>query len=286
MNNGVLIFAQNSKELDYALMALISGTLAKKNLNVPVSLAADTHTINWMKQSNIYAEAISVFDKIIEIDVDRSNNIRNIKDGTENKTVPFKNAGRFSAWKITPYDRTLLIDSDFLIFSNSLSQFWEIDEDIMISRSMLDLANTDRSGYHDKYISDTGIHLYWATTIMFTKNEKSKVFFDLVEYIKENYSSFSDTYRFDSRMYRNDISFSIAKHIFDGFSTNLNNSLPPIPTTLDCDVLEDVSPDGRLTFIMSQDGNLYYPMSTIHRDVHVMNKQSLIRNKEKLLGLI
>ncbi len=286
MNKGVLIFAQNSEQVDYALLALISGGLAKKNLGVPVSLAADKHTIAWMKTSKIYTKAKNIFDRIIEIEVDKSNNKRKLRDGLTNNMVPFKNFLRSVAWEITPYERTLLIDSDFLIFSNSLNEYWDLDVDFMISKSMLDMNHKDRAGYHDRYISDTGIHLYWATTIMFTKNEQSKMYFDTVDFIKNNYSNFSETYRFDERIYRNDIAFSVTKHILDGFETRLDKCLPPIPTVFDCDVLETVYEDGRLLFLMSQNGNFYSPMSIKNTDIHIMNKQSIVRNKDSLLRLI
>lgn len=287
MNKGVLLFAHNNEELDYAAMALIAGGLAKKYLEVPVSLVTDPNTLRWMKESKTYDQAVDLFDKIIEVDdAPSSDNLRKLKDGNNQKIVPFKNSSRTKAFELTPYEKTLLIDSDFLIFSNNLNNYWEIDNDIMLADSIFDLADKDRSGYHDRYISDTGIHLFWATTIMFTKNENSKLFFELVENIRKNYQTYSEVYRFDKRLYRNDISFSIAKHILDGFQTNLRESLPAIPITYDNDILEKVSSDERLTFLISQNGNYYTAMSTKGRDIHIMNKQSIVRNKEQLLELI
>lgn len=239
-----------------------------------------------MKESQIFNKAKDIFDKIIEIDNIKDYDVRNLKDGRHLEVVPFKNKSRHSAFHITPYDRTLLIDSDFLIFSDNLSNFWDLDYDIMISKSIFDLANIDRSGYHDKYISDTGVHLYWATTVLFSKTKYAELFFNLVESIKENYQVFSEIYRFDHRLYRNDIAFSIAKHILDGFETDLTGSLPPIPITYDSDILENVSKDGKLTFLISQNGNFYSAMSIVNRDIHIMNKQSIIRNNKKLLELI
>ena len=49
MNTGVLIFAHNSRDVDYALTAVISAGLAKKYLKVPVSLVTDSPTLEWMK---------------------------------------------------------------------------------------------------------------------------------------------------------------------------------------------------------------------------------------------
>lgn len=286
MNKGILIFAQNSEHIDYSLLALISGGLAAKHLRVPVSLAADAHTIKWMKTSKIYKKAETLFDSIIEIDDDVSGNKRKLNDGVASNLIPFKNSSRSLAWNVTPYERTLLIDSDFLIFSDNLNKFWEVDCDIMISKSMLDMAQKDRAGYHDIYISDTGVHLYWATTVMFTKNQQAKTFFDTVEFIRKNYVNFSEIYRFDGRIYRNDIAFSVAKHILDGFVTNLNGCLPPTPTVYDCDILQSVGVDGRLLFLISQNGNFYSPMSMKNMDIHIMNKQSIVRNKEAFLKLI
>ena len=286
MNKGVLIFAQNSEKLDYALMSIISGGLAKKHLDVSVTLATDVHTIDWMKESKIYSLAENIFEHIIEIETDQSDNVRKLKDGISNDLVPFKNFSRSTAWDITPYERTLLIDSDFLIFSNNLNQFWEVDNDIMIAESMFDLADKDRSGYHDRYISDTGSHLFWATTVMFTKNKHSKIFFDTVQTIRDNYVTFSEIYRFDHRIYRNDIAFSLAKHILDGFRTNKEYCLPPVRTVYDSDILESVSSDGRLIFLISQNGNFYSAMATKNVDVHIMNKQSIIRHKDQLLELL
>lgn len=286
MTRGILIFAHNNRDVDYALMSIVSGHLAGKYLQVPVSLITDKFTIQWMKQSKIYQKAKLVFDKIIEIEKPVTDNQRNLHDGVENKLVPFINSNRYSAYELTPYDRTLLIDSDFLIFSNTLENYWDVDSDILISSAINDIYDQKRLGYHDRYISDTGIHLYWATTVMFSKSEYSKTFFNLVDQIRENYQYYSDLFRFDSRQYRNDIAFSIAKHILDGYKTDITSSLPPVLSTLDKDVLLDVSTSGKLTMLVSPNLDSNYIAASVNNvDIHVMNKQSLIRQSDKLLEI-
>jgi hypothetical protein len=57
-------------------MAIISGGLAKKNLKVPVSLVTDKWTIAWLKESNMYSKAESIFDKIIEVEKPVTKNYR------------------------------------------------------------------------------------------------------------------------------------------------------------------------------------------------------------------
>ena len=287
MTRGVLIFAHNTRDIDYALMAMAAGGLAKKNLKVSVTLATDAATIDWMKTSNIYQQASSIFEHIIEVDNPATTNQRRLHDGINSKTVPFVNANRASAYDITPYDRTLLIDSDFLIMSDRLNEYWEIDQDVLISEAMRDIYHTDRRGYHDKYISDVAPHLYWATTVMFTKSKTSKLFFDLANSIRTNYNYFADMYSFNPAQYRNDISFSIAKHILDGYVTTTVGSLPPVLTTIDKDILLSVDNNSKLTMLINTNLDTEFCATTIAGlDVHIMNKQSLIRNVNSLLELI
>jgi hypothetical protein len=285
MTQGILIYAHNSRSVDYALMSVISGGLAKKHLKVSVSLVTDKFTIDWMKNSQIYDIASAIFEHIIIVEKPQTNNSRRLYDGTDSVVVPFINSNRSSAWDLTPYDRTLLIDSDFLIFSNRLSEYWNVDSDLMIGESLNDIYNSDRVGYHDRYISDVGIKLYWATTVMFTKNKKTQIFFDLVKHIKDNYQYYADTYRFDSKQFRNDIAFSIAKHILNGFEQDNTEDLPPVLTLLDKDIL--YLADKKLTVLISPRCDSNFCAAAIsNTDIHVMNKQSIIRNKESLLELI
>jgi len=286
MNNGILIYAHNSRSVDYAVMSIISGGLAKKYLGVPASLVTDTATVEWMRESNILEKATTVFENLIIVDRPQTDNIRRLSDGAISETVPFLNSNRSSAWELSPYDRTLLIDSDFLIFSNRLSEYWNVDSDVMIGESINDIYSNSRLGYHDQYISDVGVKLYWATTVMFTKNTAAKTFFDTVNFIKDNYSYYADVFRFDSRQFRNDIAFSIAKHILDGYEESNIGNLPPVTTLLDKDILHAVNKN-KLTVLVSPRLDSEYCAAAIDgTDLHVMNKQSIHRNKDTLLELI
>lgn len=287
MNKGILMFAHNSRDIDYASLSLIAGSLAKKNLNVPVSLVTDASTINWMKESNVIDYAESLFDKIIEVDRPGTSNSRIIHDGDNGKYVPFINQDRPNVYDLTPYDRTLMIDSDFLIFTDRLNQYWDADSDVMISDKFENIRNGE-AGYLDANVSETGPKLYWATTVMFSKNNNSKIFFDLVRHVREHYKYYASVYRFSSSVYRNDIAFSIAKHIIDNFSTDVHNNLPPVFSVIDRDELVTVKDDGNLIFLLNSDlePGVQRPASVKNLDIHIMNKQSILRHKDNLLGLI
>jgi hypothetical protein len=275
MTRGILIIAHNSRQVDYAKTAIIAGGFARKNLGLPVSLVTDKATLNWMKESGTFQKASEIFDNIIETTRPQITNYRNLHDGLKADNVPFINATRSSAYELTPYDQTLLIDSDFLIMTDDLNRYWDTKHSVLVSDSMNDLVG-NRIGVLDRWTSETGVQLFWATTVMFTKNDTAKTFFNLVEYVKENYNYYSDLFRFDSRQYRNDISFSVALHIMSGFEKPVN-SLPPILTSGSKDILESIGCDGSLK-ILTNVGEEFALASIKNRDVHIMNKQSLIRH--------
>lgn len=285
MSRGIILFAFNSRQLDYVKLALISGRLATKKLQVPVSLITDESTLEWSRKSGIYDLLTDTFENIIIDESTHVENYRVLHDGDIKDKIPFKNSSRSKAWALTPYDRTLLIDSDFLIFSDTLSNYWNVDEDFIISESIQDLHVNDRMKHHDRYISDVGVKLLWATTIMFTKNQNTKIVFDFVDHIRENYDRYAEIYRFDARIYRNDISFSLASHILSGFIEDYSYFLPPVLSTIDKDILFDVSNTGILKFLIDQ-GSSYMAASVAGTDIHVMNKQSIVRNFDKFMELV
>lgn len=285
MSQGILMYAHNSRVIDYIKLAALSGGLAKKYLQQSVSLVTDATTLSWAKESNLNDILNCTFDNVIVIDKPKLDNQRNLYDGNRKETVPFFNANRSSAYDLTPYDQTLLIDCDYFIFSDLLNNYWNLE--LAISQGVRDICNTSRMQYHDRYVSDTGVKMYWATCVMFKKNEMSKSFFNLVADIKKNYSRYADIYRFDPRMYRNDIAFSLAKHVHNGFVQDNNESLPEILTTIDKDILYDVDETKKLKFLVSTEYySNYVPTAINGVDVHIMNKQSVTRNFDKLIKLI
>lgn len=283
MNKGIVLFAHNNRQIDYAKMSILTAKLANKNLKVPVSLVTDPSTVSWMKESKIFQEAADIFDKIIITSRPEDRNMRNFGDGKSFVAAPFTNGNRFNVWDHTPYERTLLIDTDFLVLTNNLNNYWNVDSDLLMSPKYNDIIGKDRIGYLDTHISETGLEMYWATTVMFTKNQNTKIFFNLVDHIKQKYKMFADVYRFNPIIYRNDIAFSIAKHIMNGFQKINEYNLPDVFSVTDKDILYDVD-KGILKFILSHRDNTI-AASVSSKDVHIMNKFSIVRNYDKLMEL-
>lgn len=287
MNKGILIFAHNSREVDYVKMSVIAGALAKKNLSAPVSLVSDKSTLEWAESSGIAKNFKNIFENVITVEKPASGNYRNLFDGSLiNKTVPFENANRATVWDITPYERTLLIDSDFLIFSKVLDNYWNFDSEILISEGILNVYG-DKPGTLDSWVSDEGVKMVWATTVMFTKNQRTKLFFDLVNHIRKNWDLYSDIYRYNSRVYRNDISFSIAKHMLTGYDVEVSDVLPKLLTLTDKDLIHSVHNTG-VRFLLNNEIERENSrlINISDRDIHIMNKQSITREYENFLEII
>ena len=271
MTRGVLIFAQNNNEIDYAKISLYAAQRVEQYLNVPVSLVTDSK--DWLLQSQPTAK--TVFDRIITINADTSQT-KKFFDGTlASKTLTWKNLTRSDCYELSPYDETLVIDSDYIISSNNLSKIWGHSKDFLIYRDSFDLAQwrDDRSF---KYLNQLSIPFYWATAFYFKKTVANRAFFDIVKYIKSNWSYYRALYNIDSSVFRNDFAFSIAVSMMgEEFAGPLPGKMN---YTLDRDILIKIK-DNAFQFLVEKKNysGEYIATKTVGVDMHVMNKYSLTR---------
>jgi hypothetical protein len=271
MTRGVLIFAQNNAEIDYAKISLFAAKRVKEYLDVPVSLITDS--AGWLKQSQPDAEL--VFDQIIEIWSD-THQTKKFYDGSlASKTLTWKNLSRSDCYHLSPYDETLVIDSDFIISSPTLKNIWNNQHDFLIYKDSYDLANwrDDRSF---RYLNQHSIPFYWATAFYFKKTASTQAFFDLINNIKLNWNYYRLLYNIDSLVFRNDFAFSIAIHMMgEDFAFSLPGKMN---YTLDRDILLDID-NSKLKFLVEKKNynGEYTAVKTSNLDIHVMNKYSLTR---------
>lgn len=270
MNRGCLIYAHNST-IDYGSQAVLAARLAIKHLGVPVSLVTDKDTLAdlELKFSTL------PFDKIIQVETPSSQNQRTLN----NETVPFINGNRSTAWDVTPYHRTLVIDSDFLIFSQELNKYWDADYELLICQGMNSPGITN-----DNVVSKYSIPLLWATNIMFTKTSETKILFDLVDYIRQEYIYFSGIYEFNNSQFRNDFAFSIACHIMSAHGVDQWHGLLPSPLFFtDYDKIVDINQDR--VVMLYHVGNIDYLVKSSGQDLHLMNKRDILANLDQLMEL-
>jgi hypothetical protein len=287
---GILLFAHNNREIDYVNFACICARFAKHYLNVPVSLVTNKGSYAWLKSK--YPELYDIFDQFIMTDGVNSytNQKRSYFDGSQNfKASKFDNGYRTLSYMLSPYDKTLVIDTDLLIMNDKLKNIWDTDTDFMINDVHFDLS-IDRNKDEFIKVSDYSIDFYWATAFYFKKTENTKIFFSLCRYILQNYDYYRYIYQIENSLVRNDYIFSIAIHILGGFGNKIKPMKLPcdIYYTLDKDELIDVKGKNELLFLIQKSKKLgEYTVSKItDQNIHVMNKYSLNRLSEKLIKVI
>lgn len=263
-SKGALLFAHNTKTIDYLKIAKFSASLITKNLKIPVTLITDRNTLLSS------TDGMEIFDSLIIVDPPSNFNYRSL-NGISHE---FLNSNRARAWALTPYDRTLLLDSDLLIYSNRLKPYLDSDDDFLICEKMTDLMGNYLS-YDDIRVSDKTIDLRWATTVVFNKNDLTRKIFETVDYIHREYRYFSDHYQFKTDMFRNDFAFSISNHIFNGFTSDKNH-LPPIMMTNQADKILDISEKYITINAMSKEKQALVTLEEV--DVHIMDKVDLVNN--------
>jgi hypothetical protein len=271
---GAVIFAQNNSDIDYTKLAIFAAERVRNYLNIPVSIITDNKEWLYTKYPN------HMFDKVIEIPTDIGTQQKLFYDGSiSSKKLDWKNLTRHQIYDLTPYDETLVLDSDYIINSDMLKKAFDREYDIQLYKNSFDLAGWRNKSEFER-INQYSIPFYWATIFFFRKTPITKTFFDLISYIKLNWLYFRMLYSIDSEMYRNDFAFSIAINIMNG-KTN-GEFVTELPGTMtyctDRDILIKID-DNKVKLLIEKEDRYgeYMAAKATGIDIHVMNKVSLIR---------
>lgn len=268
MSNGVLCFAHNNGKVDYLKQAEFLAKRVKQYLNLPTTLVTSTpQDLN----NN------TVFDQVIEIADDNSNVKRYYNGSLHHQKLLFKNNDRVRSYELSPYDTTLVLDTDYIICNDVFNNAFNSVHDFQIYKDGIDLCDWREHKEFD-YINNTGIPFYWATCFCFKKTQETKIFFDLLQHLVSNWKHYEQVYNLGSRNFRNDHVFSIAIHMMNGFTDgDWAKTLPgKMFYTLDRDIVKTIK-DNSLTFLLQKENYVgeYILASTKDCNVHVMNKFSL-----------
>lgn len=191
-SRGVVLFAFNTNTVDYELIAERAGKLITYTLNLPVTIITEMSSVQTNTRSG-YAHGTQWF-----------------------------NGDRYRAYELSPYDETLVLDSDYLVLDDSLLKILDatIDYNIITDNQNFVQTTTGNMG-------ELGLNYVWATAIAFKKTTKSKMLFDLVGRVQHNYGYYCKLYNIRSSSFRNDYAFAIADNIINGYTVS-----PGIPWTM------------------------------------------------------
>ena len=258
MTTGVLIFAFNNEHTDYVAMANWSAKNIKRHLNIPVCLVTN------QEPTQQY-----LFDKVV-IANPTNGGSRYFSD--YNSNVTWHNTNRMDAYKLSPWDQTLVLDADYVIASNQLSTVLESNQDFLCYRWATDI--TGLRTFNDlNYFGSHNMPMWWATVMMFRRSSKVELLFDSMEMIRDNWTHYRNLYKNNTPTYRNDHSLSIALNTLNGHTLQVNE----IPGTL-----ASITPEHKLTQLSQDSYRLDFLTPdkksrwiTLSQDFHAMGKQQL-----------
>jgi len=284
MSKGIIIFAQNNEYVDYAQQACACAGYARKNMSLfdEICLVTNTETLEASKDLiNEY------FDNIIVTDAFQPENIRLFKD-TIDKTeyASFKNMSRSDVYELSPYDETLVIDSDYFIMNDVLDQVWGSTNDVMINCKYRDVS--ERHKEHIEYLDNFSIPMYWATVFYFRKSDLAENLFTLISHIKHNYKYYYYLYNCSGNLYRNDFAFSMALHILNG---SVAFDVPSLPikylnNSFDLDDIYRINSHNDIIMYCADAEKVTNHLLSrfTNTDLHIMNKKAIGRFIDDLLS--
>jgi len=257
MSKGALIFAFDA-DYCYTDIAAASALQIKRHLGIPVTLVTNVDV------------SFSCFDQVIKL-TDVEEQSRTFKDTNSQRVVKWLNTNRFDAYKLSPYDQTLVVDADYFVCSKSLSYLFDTDLEFACYNKAFDVTNQKRLE-SCKRVSPISIPMQWATVMYFTKNKFAESVFGMMQHIKKHFSYYARLYHFNETVYRNDFSLSIALQVLSGYSTKNHSAILGSIFTVDTSVeLVDFNlVDESLTYKV---GDKVCKIK--NTDLHIMNKNDL-----------
>jgi len=242
MTTGVVIFARNNEHIDYEAMARWSADNIERHLGIPTHIVTD-HAPN-----------------------------DNARHFTDVGTVTWYNHNRMDAYQLTPWDRTLVLDADYVVASDQLRSVLEADQDFLAHRWAYDVTGcNDFAGLN--WFGANRMPMWWATVIMFRRSRHAELIFESMRMIRDNWTHYRNLYKNTTATYRNDHALSIALGIVNGHTLNHAG----IPWAL-----ASLTPEHRLTQL-DQDCYRVDFVNTenkprwieLRQDFHAMGKQQL-----------
>lgn len=265
MTQGVLLFAFNNDRVDYVQQAQWSAPRINRHLGLPVTLITDS-----------VPNDVTMFDQVITAE-SRSGGTRKYDHMNADSSATWFNRGRCRAYDLSPYDQTLVLDTDYIVASPILKILFETDQDMLCHRYVLDV--TERRNFAaDTRFGSVEMPMWWATVLYFRKSALAQSVFEIMHMIENNWYHYSRIYKFSQDLYRNDYAISIALNTVYG---HVEHAIPSIPWPLftsfyDVYLNQQESDRFQLNYVRMVDNQERHQRMILEDcDLHVMNKPDL-----------
>lgn len=289
---GVAFFAYNTDQINYLRLATLAAMFVRKHMPTQkLCVITDSASWDWYTTTRDGERAEMLFDDIVLTNPTPFKNKRVHYDSPYTKFVSdFKNRNKHKVFDYSPYDRTLLLDIDYIVQNNSLEFVFDTDSSVALFHDAETLVGK-KPHPNQQYLSETGIPHLWSTVIYFNKNHTlTEQFFKLWAHVADNYEFYSFLYGFSSEMFRTDFCVSIATHILNGMGPGeLIDDLPQkmIYMSQKDDIVKVNGPDDWVYMVNDRQEEWKDTVTRIaNENVHVMNKRALERHYEDLVAAL
>jgi hypothetical protein len=249
-SKGVVVFAHNTGTTDYVAIADGTSRLIAHVLGLPVTLITD-----------VDSRPDFAYDHVVRINSDHGN----FRTDINGQLTEWRNFGRYLAYELSPYDDTILLDTDYLVLDDSLLKLFDTTFDYQLMH-----YNSTDSGPSYSVMGETSLPFVWATVVLFRKTQRARLFFNLVGRIQRNYHYYCALYNVRERNYRNDYAFAIANCILNGYNLNELQSIPWPMLTIEKKI-ENLTVTGQQIRIYHDSSAIVVP----RQNIHIMDKEYL-----------
>ena len=259
MTRGVLLFATDTDTRRYTDLARYCAKQVKRYLDLPVTLVTNVAISDPLFDRVIVQEAVLAQQRTM---------------GKTGHTETWKNFNRYRAYELSPYDETILLDSDYIVNSTKLLQLFEFGSDFMCHKHRRYLGS-HTAGSVETFGRMN--QMYWATVVYFNRSEITQNIFQVWRMIQDNYEHYSRIYGFNPSQYRNDYAITIALNTCYGHIIPPEVEIPFKLMNVEFDTAVTKKLDTyELTFTRLVAGeHKPYRITTKNQDLHILNKNAL-----------
>jgi hypothetical protein len=242
MTTGAVIFARNNEHIDYVAMARWSAQNIQRHLGIPTHIITDSAP---------------------------SDNARHFADVGQ---VTWHNLNRMDAYRLSPWDRTLVLDADYVVATDQLRSVIDCNVDFLAHRWAFDVTGCNNfTGLN--WFGDVGMPMWWATVMVFNKSKSAELIFDAMAMIRDNWTHYRNIYKNSIATYRNDHALSIALGIVNGHTlTHAGIPWSLASLTPDHDLTQLDQDRYRVDFVNTQGQARWIEL---RQDFHAMGKRQL-----------
>jgi len=246
-SDGCIIFAYNTDKIDYFSQAVVAADRVSQHLNLPVTIF--TNELRQSKHNVILTEMPP----------------KNFKQ----KNIWY-NRSRTRAFDFTPYSKTLVIDSDYFLNTDTLKYHFNSKKSFLIAQEIYNPINGKKIIH---YVGQSRIPLMWATTMIFDCSNEAKQIFEFAKIVEKHYDYYAKLYGFHHSSIRNDYIFSIACHVIGGYGkTSYAFKNYPI-VNCNSDIFYEGFKNNKFVYKYMRDKMYCNRLHNI--DLHLMNKDQL-----------